>query len=1349
MNLPILPRWAATLTLAAFLPAAAFAGDLEHPVSVTLEPTSTVSPGGTFNFEVTITANEAADNLDLTLSSAGIVSLESSDSAGFGSVLAGQTVSFNGMARLLGTGSGRLEAFASATSVDPCNTTKANLRRRTLGVSTDGTFVGLGDGSEMLAELALIRERRAAGVIDNLQSSAEVRAVTTVQVPNTGMPMAAGGAGVIVAGTARFRDEGGALQDASNTSVEIFRQDGGARILVARGAVTPGGEFEIVMQPGVDDLGPGPRRLFAVLLSANPAAVLRSPVIPGISSQVLRHEMDLGMVADGTRIDAVRLHGSTDTHKADTINGALSIGRSMMFGRAFVAQLDGAAPVRIDVNYPVAGASSTVDPSAAGPQLLRADRNDWDVAIRYYGLAIFRTLGLVGAADGDHNPCEDLISRYGKALGTELAWSEGLAMWFSIAAQRAGGAISLGIPRVGDTFYEDFGDASLTVDLETRSTCRAAGEGNETNVARALWDITDSNEDTADTYQIDNSELWDVLVAATPIRFFDVYVPLTMGLPLLDGFSFGRIMGHQQISPSPSGPTDGTGLGSAVPTFEWGANGLDDFVVRFLDVAGDEIFASGSLGDVQSWAPTPAEWNTIRFEQDIVFWLVEGTSRLGEPTGPYRSGTRALGGVDFAFVIDDTGSMGQEINGIRTALVNFIDSFPAGTDDVLFQLTTFKDNFTTRRPTSDLTEIRAQLAALVATGGADCPEQSEQALLTGTLIVKRGGTVMFATDAEPRPGSDDDALVNRLRAQGVRVNVLLSGTCNGFATGSPDTARLSLRSALNQPGINLSQPFPKTSNLVGFANAVDFFSKIATATGGTFAFIPEVNSSGPGVIEYQNTAENILQSAVERRLVLATPAAIRAGVTATVTLAAQNATFFTESTVDFGPGITINRIDVLDPVTLRVSLNIEPGATSGFRDVTVSTPIGGSIQVVSGFGIFQVLAGNAGSRSIASITPPVVQVGTRQPILIEGRNTSFSDATMVFMGTGITVDSITVLAPDEMIAEITVDPTAEIGFKDVSITTGSETVVREVVELFRVESEAPEIAQVVDVSPNASEPGTTLAVQIDVTGMSLDEGETLVNFSGTGIEVLDLVACDSFVRALVRVDGTAGIGTRDVLVLSGDTIAIRPNGFTVTGTTAAEVNFDFDDLGPLVNGQAPTFGGDFTLTTTGPNVGAGVFDSSPMGPNAASSDPDLLVGLGNVLILQESGAQSSPGIYATPDDAQDGGAFIFDFAGSVEVLQLDLIDLCPGPGDQRGRVILTDGAGRTRTAMVPAGWTTDVAVSGQGFGTLDLTGVDSQPGAFATATIQDSAGFNSQDVRQLRVELMGSGAMDNLFFRRL
>jgi hypothetical protein len=197
-----------------------------------------------------------------------------------------------------------------------------------------------------------------------------------------------------------------------------------------------------------------------------------------------------------------------------------------------------------------------------------------------------------------------------------------------------------------------------------------------------------------------------------------------------------------------------------------------------------------------------------------------------------------------------------------------------------------------------------------------------------------------------------------------------------------------------------------------------------------------------------------------------------------------------------------------------------------------------------------------------------------------------------------------------------------------------------------------------------------------------------------------------------------------------------------------------------VNGQdlstPPEFGRLLSISSVQPvagprHQGPAIFDTDPNGPNARSSDPDLLVGLGNAVILQENPGQRVPGLFDLPDDAANGGTLVFDFGPldfirKVEAVAIDLIDV-----DSAGagvKIFLTDALGRARTYSVPNGWTEDINTQGPpGFRTLDLTTLAPQPGFRSTATATSSPDFLASEVVRMEVELLGSAAIDNLVMR--
>ncbi len=189
--------------------------------------------------------------------------------------------------------------------------------------------------------------------------------------------------------------------------------------------------------------------------------------------------------------------------------------------------------------------------------------------------------------------------------------------------------------------------------------------------------------------------------------------------------------------------------------------------------------------------------------------------------------------------------------------------------------------------------------------------------------------------------------------------------------------------------------------------------------------------------------------------------------------------------------------------------------------------------------------------------------------------------------------------------------------------------------------------------------------------------------------------------------------------------------------------FGFDGR---ANGQALADGTDvgngITLSVDAPGtLGAAIFDTDPSGPNLGMEDPDLLVDLGNVLILQstDNPDQTQPGIFDTPDDSRVGGLVAFDFPVGAELDRIVLVDLESSSAELR----LIDGSGRVRSYDVPKGWTKDVVDDGpDGFDTLDLTSLSDQSGEGGkTATASEDAGFDATDVVRLEIVLHGSGAL--------
>jgi len=186
-------------------------------------------------------------------------------------------------------------------------------------------------------------------------------------------------------------------------------------------------------------------------------------------------------------------------------------------------------------------------------------------------------------------------------------------------------------------------------------------------------------------------------------------------------------------------------------------------------------------------------------------------------------------GLRLSMVIDDTGSMSNELQGVKSALASFIGDQGANNGatsrEVFYELITFKDAPSLRlSSTNDTAAALAAVQSIYPSGGGDCPEDAIGGL---SLAVGRAatddnteGAVVLVTDASPR-GGDINGLISAAQAAGIKVHVMLSGDCV-----DPAAAKASERQGV------VSQ------STVSADSARQVFARIAEETGGSYYYMP-------------------------------------------------------------------------------------------------------------------------------------------------------------------------------------------------------------------------------------------------------------------------------------------------------------------------------------------------------------------------------------------------------------------------------------------------------------------------------------------------------------------------------
>jgi hypothetical protein len=134
------------------------------------------------------------------------------------------------------------------------------------------------------------------------------------------------------------------------------------------------------------------------------------------------------------------------------------------------------------------------------------------------------------------------------------------------------------------------------------------------------------------------------------------------------------------------------------------------------------------------------------------------------------------GFVNMVFLVDETGSMQQEINGVIKAIREVVTQLN-GTTAPWLALVSFKDEVVLKAATQDLELFKQALNDLEVEGGGTCPEASLEALSIAIPHVKAGGTIFLATDASPYEDANMEGVIESLRSRGIRFIPMLTGDC--------------------------------------------------------------------------------------------------------------------------------------------------------------------------------------------------------------------------------------------------------------------------------------------------------------------------------------------------------------------------------------------------------------------------------------------------------------------------------------------------------------------------------------------------------------------------------------------
>ena len=309
------------------------------------------------------------------------------------------------------------------------------------------------------------------------------------------------------------------------------------------------------------------------------------------------------------------------------------------------------------------------------------------------------------------------------------------------------------------------------------------------------------------------------------------------------------------------------------------------------------------------------------------------------------------------------------------------------------------------------------------------------------------------------------------------------------------------------------------------------------------------------------------------------------------------------TSVDFGQGIVVNQTAINSSTQLTATITIGAAAATGARSVTVTNaaPGGGTATKTSAFTVQNPVP------TLDSVTPTNAQQLETKNLVFDGSG-FINGVTTVNMGTGITVNSQTVVSDTQITASITVTTGAAIGPRDIWITNlapgGGSAVLTNGFVI-------------------GNNPGPVLSSVTPATGKRLETLSLVIRGANyvSGVTSIDLgpeitpvsVVVDSSTRLTARffIGGAAATGARTIYVTNAPPGGGRDsivNGFTVTNPVPTLLAATPSEATRSQTVNVVLRGTNFISQTTTVNFGAGITVNSVTVDSATRMTANISVG---------------------------------------------------------------------------------------------------------------------------------------------
>ncbi len=418
------------------------------------------------------------------------------------------------------------------------------------------------------------------------------------------------------------------------------------------------------------------------------------------------------------------------------------------------------------------------------------------------------------------------------------------------------------------------------------------------------------------------------------------------------------------------------------------------------------------------------QWNTTNTVSFTLILRPDGTFRIDYGTVTATSG---LAGCSVGTAVPDPGPIdlsaaAQPIQETAPGTGTAYEEFPSAPD-----LSGLSLEFAplTASPPRIYTDLETYSLLASETGGVftyqpevnfGTPSEFERFVNTVFNLFQAGLDHSIAL-AEPPVGP-----------QGSTFTLELTGAGTNFRPGTSVSVS---GSGVSVGAVTVHSPVRLTAAVTVDPGAAPGFRDVATAT--DLGVLGLESATGVGVLE-------IVAAPLVPTILGVTPSSVPVGESATVVVSGAATGFDGSSVLSLGAGVSIGGTTALSATSLQAEVIVSEAAAVGFRDVVVTT--GAETATESRTGPFFVSGRATATPTLLSISESIGAPGQSLSVSVVGRNTAFAPgaSSLSFSGSGIVVLSTTVTSPTTATADILIEADAELGLRDVRMSTGTELV---------------------------------------------------------------------------------------------------------------------------------------------------------------------------------------------------------------------------------------------------------------------------------------------------------------------